>query len=332
MKPRHCLVLVLTSALAIGCAAARAQEGGQDGGTGNPPPGQPPAPAPETRERRRPPQEEDALRRSIEQQIRDAEDQVVEAEARVAKLKTDGLGEKSEQLVAAQRDLEVLRVRVKRFRERIEQIAAEGPRPGRGDRGGGRGGPDDEMKREMERMRGLPYAGGPRVLGPNPHDARLRAEHLRELASGSLVSLSVEKRLEMLERAVREMREMFERHNVPPEARERAEREMRDRRDGPPTGRHEGPRDGQGPRGFGGPDTRPGADRPPESSDRPPVPRPAMPRFEMNQAEVEKLRAAMEEQMRAAHEQMAAMKKQLADAQEALKKAMAEIDELKSKK
>jgi len=143
---------------------------------------------------------------------------------------------------------------------------------------------------------------------------------------------SVEQRLEQLERAVREMHEMFERHHIDREMRERAEMEMR-------------------ARALGGPDTRPMHPGGPMGPEGPPpggAPRPPMARGDGRAApsaegidprELDEMRTQMRAQMEETHKQMEAahhhieeLSRQLADTQAALKKAQEELETLRPKK
>jgi hypothetical protein len=129
---------------------------------------------------------------------------------------------------------------------------------------------------------------------------------------------SVEERLAQLERAVREMHEMFARHDVPPEMRERAEREMRERRgDRPPMGERVVvlPLAPDGPRRA----PVPIAPRGPEAA--------GTFKIEMQRDVAEELKRFAAAQQ----EQVASLQKQLADTQAQLKKAMDELEALKAK-
>jgi DNA repair exonuclease SbcCD ATPase subunit len=286
MSKRHCIVLVLTSALAIGCASAHAQDGQnpppqpQPAGPGGPPPeGHGPQmgdPGPQ----RRAPEEE---------RVREAEKRVREAATRVQQLERDGFGPNHPAMVEAKTQVERAQADLERVRADVAEMKA----------------------RRMDDHIRLP-------MGPGGPDDR------RPDGMGPQGRPSVEQRLAMLERAVREMHEMFERHNVPPEMRERAEREMRERRDGglPPRDGRPGEGAGAGPRPDG-----PGAGGPPpmaqDLTPRPPMRRMAGGPGQPNMDEVKK-------QMDAARDMIEALKKQLADTQEALKKAQAEIEELRA--
>src|SRR5262245_29423170 len=138
---------------------------------------------------------------------------------------------------------------------------------------------------------------------------------------------SVEQRLEQLERAVREMHDMFERHHVDEQVRERVEMEMR-------------------ARGLGGPDTRPmqpggpmGADAPPHGGAGGPAGPGGAPRPPMARSDVEAMRAQiaqqteeMRKQMDVAQQRIAELSRQLDDTRAALKKAQEELETLRPKK
>jgi hypothetical protein len=188
----------------------------------------------------------------------------------------------------------------------------------------------EEMKRHAEVVRDR--------MARDDRDAALRGERDPRHGEGRAVDRrpggagSIEQRVEMLERAVREMHEMFERRHVGAELRQQAEHELRARMQaGPPPGERPAPRPGD--EAAGPPPQRP--DQP-----RPPMP-PRQPRPEP-QAEQRELRADMQKVMEDAHAQMeqarrqfeeamAAMRRQLDDTQSALKKAEAEIESLKAK-
>jgi hypothetical protein len=296
MKTRNCLALALTSVLAIGCASARAQDG-----PGNPPPGpQPQGPPPggpqgQGRDGPKPQPDPAEMKRRMAEKVAMIEKQIADATS----------GNKA----ADVEEVEQWKRHANMLRERIAQIdRGEMPAPMEPRGPGG--------QRPMDGRRVDFTFTGPQN-GPPPGD-RMRGP-----------GPSVEQRLAMLERAVREMHEMFERHNVPPEARERAEREMRDRRDGGPPPRDGRPGESRPPEGPGaGP--RPDAGGPPpmgpdggERPPRPPMPPRAGGPGQPNMDEVRK-------QMEAAHDQVEELRKQLADTQAALKKAQAEIEELRA--
>ena len=315
MKPRNCLALVVTSVLAIGCASAQAQDG-KDVAPAPAPQGPPGQDGPRDE---LPPEVREAVRQGQEK-IRAAADRVREAEKRVADAKAAASGPDDAALKDATSAADEARkaldeAKVEQMKRMVEVEAVrqqhDEMRPGPGGRDG-RG--DDRMRRRAMGGMGRDDRG---PGGPGP---------------------SVEERLAQIERAVREMREMFERHGVPQDARERGEREMRERRgDGPPRGDDRGPRGGMG---FGGGEPRPmgpgdrpgepqGPDMRPEGPGRPPVPRPPNAAREealgkandMNYARVRELETKLQEVVKA-----------LNDSQEALKKAQAELEALKAKK
>jgi len=305
MNKRNCLVLVLTSALAIGCASARAQDGQGNGPQGGPPGPQPQGPPPggpqgQGPQGPRPKMDPAEMKRQLTERL-------AMVEKRIADETSGGKAFDVEEVDEMKRDAERLRALIARIDKGEMPFPMRPQGDGRGDERGARirrgDGPDG-------RPGGPPM--GDRMRGPGP---------------------SVEQRLAMLERAVREMHEMFERHNVPPEARERAEREMRERREGgPPREGRPGEGPGAGPRPERpeggpppmGPDQRPGdGERPGTDRPRPPMPPRAGGPGQPNMDEVRK-------QMEAAHDQVEELRKQLADTQAALKKAQAEIEELRA--
>jgi len=340
MKTRHCLALVLTSALAIGCAAARAQDDPQ-----GPPPGPRPMGPPDGAQNGPRPKFDPAeAKRRLTEKLAEAEKAIADVEA-----SKDRAPDAERRLADLRRHAEMLRSRIAQI-DKGEMPAPMGRGEGRG-QGDGRGqgmGPDDERRRGEERRAQEIVENRD---APGPRDLRDRAERGRRPPMGPDgqpgmnpggpprgPGASVEQRLEMLERAVREMHEMFAKHDVPPEMRERAEREMRERRP-QPDGRPGENRPGEN-RPFDGP-PRPDAgqgpnDARPPQPPRPPTPRPGMPPMEMSdaeRAEVKTFLAAKEQEMaahmRQAAEQMEEMKRQLADTRAALEKAQAELDQLK---
>jgi hypothetical protein len=309
MNTKSCLALVLTSALAIGCAAANAQDGQ------NPPPvPQPGGPPPEGGgpQGPRPPVDPAEVKRHLQAKLAEVEKKLEEVKA--AKEDTE----------ETRRRAEELRFHADRIRDHIAQID-RGEMPG--PRGlGGPAGPRPPMDPDgRPRFEGPRDAARGRVLDAQGREVEAVVRRAQMRATGP----SVEQRLEMLERAVRDMHEMFMRHGLPPEARERAEQEMRRRHEGGP------PPMGGEPRPGAGAGEPPRMDKPP----RPPAPRPEMPKLEMNdveKAEVKSFLAAKEAElaahMKQAAQQMEEMKRQLVDARAALEKAQAEIEKLRAEK
>jgi hypothetical protein len=301
MKPSKCLALVLASGLAIGCAAAGAQD------QGGPPPGPPPQEGLEPGQR--PPLAEEA-KRHLAERIRQAEEKIAQIE------------QDPNRPAEAGPTVEGLHRHVEMMRERLAQLD-RGEMPGPMGRGGpqgpggpqGRGGPQVPGAEAGPMGRGGPGMGG-RGMG----------EGMRGPMGGP--GPSVEQRLEMLERAFREMHAMFERHMVPPEARERAERAMQERREGPPPdGR---PGEGRGPRELGE-ERRPEAGEPGRPG-QPPHPPNAAPEVEELKRALMNQQAEMKQALEHTRIELETTRHELGAAREALKKAQAEIEELRAKK
>lgn len=323
MKGRHALLLALTTGLAFGCAAARAQDA-----PGNPPPAPPPdkpAPADDGMDARA---REEAMRERVHaafERVRAAEARAADARTRLDQLTKNGAGPQHPDVVAANAALDQATRELDEARARVDEIAGPGgpgafrPRHPRGPMGRGPGGP------------GMPPDGmGPRGRMGRPNEGPPPPP-----------PPSVEERLAQLERAVREMHDMFERHHVDQAMRDRAEQEMRARALGGPDTRPMQPGGPMAPGGPGGPQGG-GAGAPGGPTPRPPMARPdarAGGTLQPDPRAAEEMRAQMEAKMQEAHQQMQAAQQriddlshQLADTQAALKKAQDELESLRPKK
>jgi DNA repair exonuclease SbcCD ATPase subunit len=323
MKARHAVILALTTGLALGCASANAQDA-----PGNPQPepqpGAPDRPAPDARR-----DDADAERRkaAMEEHIRAAQARLADSKARldqlveVEKKAADDKGVLEARAQVARAEAEVATIRARLAGGAGGPDGPGGPRGPGGPGGpgylGGGGGPHGPMG---------PGGPGMRPGGMGPH-GRMGRPGDWDTGPGP----SVEQRLEQLERAVREMHEMFERHHVDQAMRERAEMEMRGRALGGPDTR---PMHHSGPMGPEGP--------PPGGAPRPPMARPegrGAPAEGADPRELDEMRTQMRAQMEETHKQMEAanqhiqeLSRQLADTQAALKKAQEELDTLRPKK
>ena len=329
MNSRNCLALAMTAVFAVGCASARAQD--------DPPPGPPPRRearnevSPEVREEMR----------ETEKRIRALREEFAQTEERLADMQSGGgMGDNHPDVVESRRRLKSARAALERAQAERSKLIVENriaPQPidlefgssqnGRNLRDAAREQLHIELMRDGHRR---PQGQGPGANVPRP---------------------TLEQRMEQLERAVREMHSMFERHNVAPEARERAEREMRERREeqhhagrpgegnrgaevgrpGEPVRPGEGDRGGEGgrPGERGAPSREAGGERP-----RPPMPR-AEARTKDGRLGVEITTPSMDEarkQLEHARAEMDTMRRQLEEQRAAMEKMRAEIEELRAKK
>lgn len=331
MRPIHGLALLLATGLALGCASAQAQEEG--------------APEPQ----RRPPAPDDEIGR----RIRETEARSREAQRRLEELRATNLGVNHPSVQAAQRsidearrDLEVM------LHERDETRGLAGRAPNDG------ADPDlvrrirdaeqrlSDLNTRMDTLRSQKVSDKKpefqellRSMYRSLSDlARLRAERdeLRAAAEranppqrGPRTGLSfgpgadVEQRLEQLERAVREMHAMFERHGIAPEMRERAEREMRERRDGPsPAGSR--PEEPSSDRRIDSDQERP---RPPRTQSA------EMEELTRRHAEMAAAYARVrDEESRQLRQQLETARRQIEESRAALERAKAELEEFRAKK
>jgi hypothetical protein len=299
MLIRHVLTLALVPALALGCRHARAQ---QDDDEDRRDPAVRPVPARKLAE--------------SEDRIHDAEIAMQDCEARVAQLRqVERRPDDDPELVKARAQREEARRQLDRFREKHQETQKRH---------------DAEMAKHRDavvelRSRLESESRSREAKRELPQDERSRRPEFGGAGP------SMEQRLEALERAVREMHEMFAQHGFGPQMRDQIEREMRERRaedrvrKGPPPARLSA---GRAPAGAAPP---PPPNLPPAGREEPASP--------MSAADVERMKAEVQRAMSDAQDQMAEMRKQLADtraalagAQEELKKAEAELEAARSKK
>ncbi len=391
MKPRHALVLALTTGLALGCAAARAQDGQQPPA---PPPDKPAPFAGSEDDRRRAEAEKERVRAAHEA-VRAAEAKAADAKARLGELtEKQGYGPSHPSVVEARAALDESLRALESARAELHEVAPPEGRPQ---------GPDPlQHRKRMEELHEQLRTAEARLTDararadqlvkvekkaaddPSVREAQVKVEsaaaeveklreqiglmaafagrrrapvgHMSRIEGGPGApgrhggpggpggpGPSVEQRLEQLERAVREMHDMFERHHLAPEMRERAEQEMRARALGGPDTR---PMQPGGPMGPGGPGGAPGGGA--GGPGGPGVPRPPIARpgvqvetggVQWDPRAMEEMRAQTEAKMQEAHKQIQAaqqrideLSRQLADTQAALKKAQEELETLRPKK
>jgi DNA repair exonuclease SbcCD ATPase subunit len=246
--------------------------------------------------------------RAAHERVRAAEARAADAKARLAQVvEVEKKGPDDPAVAEAKKAFEESMRALEAARADADAFAPHGgPGPFRGKRakvapGRGPGGPGMPPDHKGPRGRMGGFEGGP---GP-----------------------SVEERLAQLERAVREMHAMFERHQVGPEMRQRAEIEMRARALGGPDTRPMHPPQPMGPGAPGGA----GAPGGPPPAPRPPMARPGDRAIDMR-AQIEARFEETRKQMEVAEQRIADLSRQLADTQAALKKAQEELETLRAKK